>query len=830
MNFSLLWLLIRRQWCTNSLPLLALAVMIAVGSLSTVMLLTNRMEQAVAQQTNETVGADAIIKSNDPIAEDWVIKAQQFNLRASTSVTFPTMVSVGNDLQLSALKAVDANYPLYPGLVTTPPLVKNINGPTIAPGTVWLDPILLNDLNAKVGDTVQMGEANFVIAGVIQDEPDRSWHFINFSPRALIAEADLDSTQLIQPGSNATYQLSLKGDGQALQAFIAWLKPQLASTEQILTLQDTQPQLNAIIERLQNYFSVVALFAVALAGIAIAVVGRHYTRQQYDICALFRCLGASQNTYLYWQGAVLIAVGILGALMGCVVGYFIHYAVLGALKVWLTSVGELPPPKLWLLSISGLQGVLIMLVFVLPPLLRLREISPLRLLRKDLTPPSPNNYITYALAILALIGLLIWQTQKIWLSMQLIGVIVAGVFLLFPLLYFVIKSILVRASRSKKTYAYIHLLSLRSQMGNAILQIIATTLVLTLLILLQSLRANLLDEWKTQLPENTPNQFLINVLPTQIEPISQLLVKHHIDVPIFYPIVVGRLYANNGKPFNINDYPPDEVPNSLRRALQLTWMDQLPTDNVIVAGKWFATDDKAAAISMDKEVADQLNVQLNDHLTFLIGEEEIIAPVTSLREIEWGSFQPNFFVIFKNGIIDKFSHTYIASFYLSDINKNFRYTFHNTFPNVSLIDIGILLKNAETLLASASNAIEITLLFSLAAAIMVLITIFYTSFQQRYLTNAILRSLGASSSQLMVAILLEYLVLALLSGIIACFMINIAWWWLATYVFNFVYQINGVTIVYTLLLSIAIYGAMGLLGAMHLIRPSAQRLLAAELV
>jgi len=829
MNFSLLWLLIRRQWRTNSLPLLVLAVIIAVGSLSTVMLLTSRMEQAVAQQTSETLGADAVIKSNDPIAEEWVAKAQQLNLRTSTSITFPTMVNYGDALQLSALKAVDANYPLYPGLLTEPPVNKNPHGYTIAPGTVWLDPILLSDLNTKAGDTIQIGAGNFVIAGIIQDEPDRSWQFINFSPRALIAAADLAATKLVQPGSNVTYQLSLAGDPQAIQAFLDWAKPQLVSSQQIMTLADTQPQLNAIIERLQNYFSLVALFAVALAGIAIAVVARHYTRQQYDICALFRCLGANQTAYLYWQCAVLIAVGTVGAVIGCVIGYFTHYTVLAALKLWLVSVGELPAPKLWLLSISGLQGVLIMLAFALPALLRLREVTPLRLLRKELSPPSPNIYISYGVAVVSLMGLLIWQTQNLWLSLQLIGIILAGSVVLLPLLYFVIKNIINMAGRSKKTYVYVHLLSLRSQLGNASLQVIATTLVLTLLVLLQSLRANLLDEWQTQLPENTPNQFLINILPSQIEPMSQLLTDYHLHVPVFYPIVAGRLYARNDKPFNLADYAPDNVPNALRRALQLTWTGQLPLDNRVTAGKWFDPHDLNHSISMDQKVAEDLGVQLNDRLTFMIGAEKITLPVTSLREVEWGSFQPNFFVIFTPGVLDNFPHTYIASFYLPSANTNLRHILHTEFPNVSLIDIGTLIKNAQSLLGSASNAIEMTLLFSLAAAMVVLITIFYTSFQQRYLTNAILRSLGASSMQLILAILVEYIVLAILSGLIAIILINAAWWWLAGYVFNFTYELDWTLSLYTLLLSAVIYITMGLLGALRLIRPSARELLTAEL-
>jgi putative ABC transport system permease protein len=829
MNLSLLWLLIRRQWRTNSLPLLALAVMIAVGSLSTVMLLTSRMQQAVNQQTSETLGADAIVKSIDPIADAWINKAQQLNLRTSVATSFTTMVSYNDALQLSALKAVDANYPLYSGLTTEPPLTKNPNGPTIEPGKVWLDPILSGDLNAQVGDTVQIGVANFTIAGLIQDEPDRSLQFINFAPRALISAADLSATQLIQPGSNVTYQLSLAGESQPLEEFLIWVKPQLASSQQIVALGDTQPQLNSIILRLQNYFSLVALFAVGLAGVAIAVVARHYTRQQYDICALFRCLGANQTTYLYWQCGVLLAVGVIGAIAGCLIGYLTHYAVLQALSLWLSSVAELPPPKLWLLSISGVQGILIMLAFAVPPLLRLREVSPLRLLRKDLTPPSPSNYFSYGLAAVGLIILLIWQTQQVWLSVKLIGVIFAGILVLLPLLYFSIKGIINIASRSKKTYLFVHLLSLRTQLGNASMQVIATTLVLTLLILLQSLRANLINEWQGQLPENTPNQFLINISSSQIDPIRQLLTEHHLAVPTFYPIVAGRLAAVNDKPISLADYPPDEAPNALRRALQLTWTDKLPIDNIVTSGKWFEPNNTHPAISMDQKTADQLNVHLNDTLTFMIGAQAISAPVTSMRDIEWGSFQPNFFVIFTPGVLDNFAHTYITSFYLPNADKDLRYKFHNEFPNVSLIDIGTIIRNAQSLLGSASNAIEITLLFSLAAAVIVLITIFYTSFQQRYLTNAILRSIGARSSQLIMAILIEYIILAVLSGAIAIVMINVAWWWLAHYVFNFAYEFNVLTSLYTLLVAIAIYSLMGLLGAIRLIRPSAQRLLTAEL-
>ena len=374
-----------------------------------------------------------------------------------------------------------------------------------------------------------------------------------------------------------------------------------------------------------------------------------------------------------------------------------------------------------------------------------------------------------------------------------------------------------------------HLLSLRQQLGNASVQVIATTLVLTLLILLHSLRTHLINEWQGQLPENTPNQFVVNILPNQVEALSALLVKSQLPIPIFYPIVAGRLTTLNEKPLLLSDYPADKPPNALTRALQLTWTYELPQDNRITAGQWWNATETAPEISIDKNVAETLNIHLNDRLTFRIGEREISAPVTSMREIEWGSFQPNFFVIFTPGIIDSFPHTYITSFYLPSSNTEIRHAVHSQFPNVTLIDIVTIIKNAQTLLGSASNAIEITLLFSLAAAAIVLMTIFYTSFQQRYLTNAILRSLGARSAQLIWAILIEYGILALLSSTIAIILINLTWWWLAVSVFNFVYQFQILTAVYTILGALFLYGLMGLLGALRLIRPSAQRLLTAEL-
>jgi len=337
--------------------------------------------------------------------------------------------------------------------------------------------------------------------------------------------------------------------------------------------------------------------------------------------------------------------------------------------------------------------------------------------------------------------------------------------------------------------------SLYQRANQASMQIasIATAIMLMLIVLL--LRNELIDEWQNQIPEGTANHFLGNVMPDQVAQIDSLMTKYDVQTSDLFPIIRGRVSKINGEAVggydsegNVDKERKRSGRRGFGRELSLTWLDVAPAENPINAGEWWDKNDTDLQVSIENDVAERLEIKIGDTLTTLIGEEEIVATVTSIRDVHWRSMRPNFFLIFNRAALGDMPSTYISSFYLSKEQHPLLRELLTQYPTVSLIKVDRLIKQLREIIQQVSLALSYIMLLVVCAAILVLLVQIQASYQERHKDLVILRTLGASKKLLQRSIAIEFLISGALAGFIAALTTELALWLIQTLVIEMPWQ------------------------------------------
>jgi len=361
----------QRDWRAGELRFLLIALALAVAALSAVGFFVERLNAALSRDAAQLLGADLLVRSDYPVREEWRTKAQQLGLVMADTVTFPSMATTGKgdaaDTRLVAVKAVTSAYPLR-GAVTVALNGQRAPAKAIpASGRVWVESTFLATGNVQVGDKLQLGEREFLIAGEILLEQDRGAGFMNFAPRVMLSFDDLPSTGLVQNGSRITYRLQLAGDAKAINQYQRWLEDLIKQTSlrgvQLESLESGRPEMRATLERARQFLSLVGLLTAMLAALAIAIAARRFMQRHLDSCAMLRCLGLKQNEVTLLYLIEFTIIGVAGSLLGVALGFAAHFFLLQWLGSLITS--ELPPPS-WLPVGLGLAtGLLLLIGFAL---------------------------------------------------------------------------------------------------------------------------------------------------------------------------------------------------------------------------------------------------------------------------------------------------------------------------------------------------------------------------------------------------------------------------------------------------------------------------------
>src|SRR5471030_1169099 len=788
----LLLKMLLRDWRAGELRVLALALVIAVASVTSVAFFADRVWQALTREANQLLGADVLLVSDHPFAPDLREEIAKRGLAGADGVSFVSMARARDATQLAGVKAVSAGYPLRGKLrIATHLHAEDAEtGALPPPGTVWLDERLSAALGVEVGQQIELGNARLTVGAVLTLEPDRGVSFFNIAPRLLLRMDDLPVTGLIQTGSRASYQLYVAGARAPTEAYESWAKPKLGPGQRIESLGNARPEVRAGLDRAQQFLGLSAMLAVILAAVAIALSTRRYTQRHLDGYAVMRCFGAQQCRLFVLFSSEFVLLGLVACAIGCALGY----AGQAVIARWLTDIvaSSLPQPGLYPVLQGFAAGLLLLLGFALPPLLQLKNVSAIRVIRREVGAPRQSALAGYALGLAALGALLVWQAGELKLGVTVFAGFTAA-FMLFWLTSLGALRLFAALGRSGSVSWRYGLANLRRRSRANAVQIVALALGLTALLLLTFIRGDLLEAWRTKLPQDAPNRFVVNIQPEQVQPLEQFLAQNRVEAPSTFPMVRARLTAINGRAVSAADYADERARRQIDREFNLSFMQTPPPGNQVTGGHWFNADDLAqGSVSVEVWIAERLGIKLGDSLSFAGGGASVTVPVTSLRKLDWDSMRPNFFFVTTPKALAGFPLSFMTTFRLpATDDAMFTTRLTQAFPNLTVIDVGAVMRQINGVLDQVIRAVEFVFLFALVAGVLVLYAALLSTQDERVQEAALMRALGASRAQVAAAHRAEFLALGLVAGVLAAAWTTAIGYVLAERVFQFPWQFNA---------------------------------------
>ena len=773
---------------------LFVALVLAVAASTMIAFFLDRLERGLERQAGQMLGGDLVLEQRDPFPEELRNTLEQAGFTLSDQVDLVSMISQGERFQPASLKAVDDVYPHY-GVshVDRGSGVEQIaSGPPA--GEAWADPRLAELIEIEIGDRVQVGQTELTISGIIEREADQSAGFGNFNPRLMLNTADLEATGLVQPGSRIEFELLAAGPPTALDQVQGLLAQLRRDGVEVRDVRVDRPQLGNALQRAESYLGLAGLAAVLLAGVAVAMSPRRYVERHLDTAALLRCFGASQYQLVTIFSLQLIGLALMASLIGALLGLVGQAVLLWLLTSFLPMT--LPPPGIMPLWLGIFTALAVLVGFAGPTLLRIKQVSALKVLRRELDPLPPAAWLVVGVASIVFGGLLWLYSGSFPLALALLVGGSALLALLWGVSSLLLNGLLRAVQRLKGGGEWVQAFRLggrqlarRKQAGLG--QLLAFSVTFFAMAMIVLVRGDLLTTWQDQLPEDTPNYFAINIQPGERDAFEQAVAPRVDTQSTLYPMVRGRITEINGQA------PRDAVPadargdNSLRRELNLTWQSELPEGNQVVAGQWFtpesepegwmsevdatpSSDSETVPISVEDGLAERLGLGLGDEITFAVGSDSITTRIESLRSLNWDSFNPNFFVIFPPGVLESFGHSFITAFHLPDEEQGLVRELVSDFPGVSLLNVDAILGQVRDVLTQVTRAVELVLILVLLAGVSVLYAALTASRPVRAHESGLLRVFGAGNRMISRVQGAEYALLGFASGLLGAVLAELA--------------------------------------------------------
>ncbi len=799
------WRTLWRDLRAGELRLLIVAVTLAVAALTAVGFFADRLKGGLQRDARQLLGGDAVIRSDEQTPAAFIAKAQALGLKAISTVSFPTMGRAsdadGGASKLVGFKAVPEGYPLR-GSMKVAASAEDAGSNTRdvpAPGTAWVDASLLDALGLKLGQTLLMGDGSFKITRIIVQEPDRGAGFISFSPRAMINQADVKATNLIQPASRTNYRFAVAGDDKAVSAYVKWANAEIKKPfEQsgvrgvrLESLESGSPEMRQTLDRAEKFLNLVALLAALLSAVAVAIVARGFAAKHLDDCAMLRVLGQPQRTIALAYAFEFVLAGLFASAMGVVLGFAVHYGFVALLAGLVETA--LPAATIWPVLFGMGMGLTLLLAFGLPPVLQLASVPPLRVIRRDVGNLKPASMAVLGVGVLGFAALLVAASSDLKLGLIAVGGF-AGAVLVFAAASFAAVKLL-RASVNETTAPRWLVLATRQLSARPVYAVVQTSALavgLLALMLLVLLRTDLISSWRKATPPDAPNRFVINVQPEQGDAFQKALRDGGVKKFDWYPMIRGRLVAVNGTPITPDNFEDDRAKRLVDREFNLSNNTEMPGHNQIVAGRW--TPGEKDAVSVEEGLAKTLGLKLGDALRFDMGGQVSEAKITSLRKVDWGSMRVNFFVMYPVAALTDVPVSYISAFRAPEPAAvapgqakpvSFDNELVRAFPNITNVDMSSTLAQVQRVLDQVIRAVEFLFGFTLAAGLVVLFAAITATREERAKEFAIMRAVGARASLLRQVQRAELAGVGLLAGFLASLVALAVGWGLARFVFDF---------------------------------------------
>jgi putative ABC transport system permease protein len=815
--------------------LIVLAVATGVAALVAINSFTDNLRESVRKEARALLGADLALSMAGPFPEvaegllDEVRRATTPPAEVARVVNFGAMVLVpgGETTRLVQVLAVDPGYPFY-GAIETAPAGEWAR--LAATGGAVADGSLLVSLGAEVGDEIVLGEARFVLRATVLNMPGDVSLRSAFGPRVFIPRARVADTGLLTRGSRARYEAYLRlPPGADAQAIADRFRPRLSAERlNVRTVSDDQRRLSDTLSRFGNFLGLVALVALLLGGLGVASAVHVFIKRRMATVAVLRCLGASGGTVLAAYLVQAVVVGLAGSLLGAVLGAGVQVALPRLLKDVLPV--DVPWSLSWTAVLGGVGvGVWVTLVFSLLPLLAVRRVSPLAVLRRDFEDEGPRRdpaRFAAALALAAsLVALAVIQAGRLSFGLGFaagIGVALGALWLAAV--------VLVRGLRrffpERLPYLYRQGLANLYRPANQTLMVVLAlgfgAFLLSTLLLVQH---NLLRGLRVDRGASRPNVVFFDVQPDQKDDVERLVAAAGPLTAPVVPIVPMRIQSLKGRPASellaIEDETLRPERWALRREYRSSVREEPAASERLLEGAWWrpgewrGRTDGPVPIAVEVGLAHDLKVGMGDLIVWDVQGVSVPSRVAALREVEWARFEPNFFVVFPEGPLDAAPRSFVLLSRVEDPSRraHLQRAVVLAHPNVSTLDLAAVQRAIEGVLDKVVLAIRFMALFSLAAGALVLAGAVASSRYQRVREGALLRTLGARRSQILRVLLSEYAVLGALAAGAAILLSAGAGWALLRFVFDQPFALPGPELLLLLLTVLGLTLAVGLAGS-----------------
>jgi putative ABC transport system permease protein len=754
---------------------LGVAALVAVGSFAA------SLERTVGRSARALMGGDVEIRSSQPLsarAEAAVSELARGGAETLGLHELVAMSSAAGRSQVVELKTVGPGYPFYGKLMTEPqgPLATLVGN-----GRALVHPSLLQKLGLSVGDGMRIGEGDFLISGVIRQEPDRAVGVFSFGPRVMIAPEDLARTHLVRPGSRVRHRMLFRlPAGTSAEVFKEALAERLSDPSlRIITYAQAQPGVRRFWDQLTVYLGLTGLVALMVGGIGVATSVRTFVRGKLDTIAVLKSLGAGWRQILAAYLLQTVLLGFAGSLLGAALGTGLQQALVPALSPLL------PFPLEATFSLRSVAAGLCMgtgltLLFALWPLLDIRRVPPALILRRDVEARLPGRrpWLAAVPIVAGLAALAFWQAGSLEIGALFVGGLAGALVLLGATARLMIYAArrLPRARSLAWRQAVGNLHRPDSHAGVVLVSLgLAVMLIVTVALLEQSLRADLVDRG----PERSPAFFFVDIQPDQAEPFRKLVTDRTGRPPDLTPVVRSRLVMINGSPVAHTPRHKREETWYLSREYVLTWGAGPPEHNTVVAGRWWTEEEarREPLISVEEEIAKSLGITIGGTLGFDIQGVTVQARVVNLRRVDWQSFNSNFFVIFSQGALDAAPATYLATARARPEEEGaVQSAVIAAFPNITVIPVREVLERLSGVLDQIALAIRLLAGVSVVTGVIVTAGALGVSRYQRLYQSVLLKALGATRGFVARLFAVEYALLGMAAGLCgSLFAAALAW-------------------------------------------------------
>ncbi len=753
----------------RQLVLFLSSMIVGVAALVAISSFGNSLRNAVDEESKTLLGADLVLERDGAFSKTTEALIDSIGGVQSRRISFNSMAyfpSTG-DTRLATIRAIEGDYPFYGEVVTTPATAADRY---LDLGGALVDATLMTQYGVNTGDSVRIGSHSYSIFGRLEKMPRENEIISLFSPRIYVPMAGLDMT-LLTEGSRAEYDVSFFfDDGRDIEALESQIRPHLREHKiDADTVEETREDWDESLTNLYRFLSIVAFMALILGGIGVASAIHVYVRKRMDTVAVLRCVGANStrtiSIYAVQAGIMGLAGGVAGAAIGVGIQAFVPFVLSDFLPV------DVAFDVSWSSVLTGiLIGFGVTMLFSLLPLVSIRKISPLLTLRSTAGEPihplkDPAWWLVLGVIAAGMTAFAVANAPE-----PAYGVgYAAGLGIVFVALLGVARGIMWLARRFFPTsWAYVwrqglaNLFRPNNQTSTLMLSLgLGTFLIATLF----GIQSTLLSQIEVAGGEGRPNIVFFDIQTGQIDDVTEIVESHHLPIVDRVPIVTMRLSEVKGR--SIEDLRADSTTDVRwvhRREYRSTYRDYLTDSEMVVEGDFVGRveqDAEVVPISIEREIANDLEVGLGDTLVFDVQGLAVRTVVGSLRSVDWRRIATNFFVVFPTGVLEEAPQSFVllSRTESSDDAAAVQRAVVQAFPSVSAIDLSLVLNTFDAIFGRISFIVRFMASFSIITGLIVLLGAVVVSRMERVRESVLLKTLGASRRQVIRIMMTEYLFL-----------------------------------------------------------------------